>query len=217
MDQIKEIIEKMISQTSLSYDRLPDIDLYMDQVIEYLSRQSISQRENDKISSAMINNYIKDGLLPRASDKKYSREHLAYLIMIARLKQTLSVKDTGILLKAETDGKDVPAYFNAFQDLLAQTARDLEATLPDDENELSSVALRLAVSGYVNRIVCELILSRLEEKTAPAENAPAPAEEKPTAKKDKQSEKKEKSAEKKEKTTDKKSKNESKTDKKEKK
>lgn len=86
MEQIKALINKLIDQTAISYDRLPDIDLYMDQVIEYLSRQSVSSRENDKISSAMINNYIKDGLLPRANDKKYSREHLAYLMMISRLK-----------------------------------------------------------------------------------------------------------------------------------
>ena len=164
MEQIKELIERMISQTSLTYDRLPDIDLYMDQVIEYLSRQSVSERENDKISSAMINNYIKDGLLPRATDKKYNREHLAYLMMIARLKQTLSVKDTGILLNAETAEKDVAAYFDTFQALVAETARSLEAFLPDDEDGLSQVAMRLAVSGYVSRIVCELILTRLEAK-----------------------------------------------------
>lgn len=199
MEQIKEVIEKMIAQTSLSYDRLPDIDLYMDQVIEYLSRQSISQRENDKISSAMINNYIKDGLLPRATDKKYSREHLAYLIMIARLKQTLSVKDTGVLLRTETEGKDVAEYFNDFQSLVAETASDFEGSLPDDENELSKVAMRLAVIGYVNKIVCEVILSRLSEKLAEkeAENTPTPTENEEIT--DEKSEKKEKSSGKKEK------------------
>lgn len=162
MEQIKDLIDRMIAQTDLTYDRLPDIDLYMDQVIEYLSRQSVSSRENDKISSAMINNYIKDGLLPRATDKKYSRDHLAYLLMIARLKQMLSVKDTGLLLKAETEGRDVAAYFNGFQALVADTARSVEESLPADDDGLSAVALRLAVSGYVSRIVCELILARLE-------------------------------------------------------
>lgn len=164
MDKIKEVIEKMIGQTALSYERLPDIDLYMDQVIEYLSRQSLSSRENDKISSAMINNYIKDGLLPRANDKKYSRDHLAYLLMISRLKQTLSVKDTGILLKAETENKEVSEYFDGFQALVSETAQAFERSLPEDEEGLSRVAMQLAVTGYVNRIVCELIMARLEEK-----------------------------------------------------
>ena len=164
MEQIKELIDRMIEQTQLTYDRLPDIDLYMDQVIEYLSRQSLSSRENDKISSAMINNYIKDGLLPRANEKRYAREHLAYLMMISRLKQMLSVKDTGLLLKVDTEGRDIVSYFNDFQGLLAGTARAVEVSLPDDDDGLSAVALRLAISGYVSRIVCELILARLEER-----------------------------------------------------
>ena len=145
MDQIKSLINGLIDQTSLTYDRLPDIDLYMDQVIEYLSRSSFSARENDKISPAMINNYIKDGLLPRANDKKYSREHLACLLMIA-------------------DGS-IEDYFNGFQHLVAETARSVGDSLPDDDSALSSVALRLAVSGYISRIVCELILNKLEERS----------------------------------------------------
>lgn len=182
MEQIKELIDRIIEATALTYDRLPDIDLYMDQVIEYLSRQSISHRENDKISPAMINNYIKDGLLPRATDKKYSREHLAYLMMIARLKQTLSVKDTGTLLKAETEGRELPAYFNEFQSLVSETASSLRTLLPDDEDGLTKVALRLAVSGYVSRIVCELILARLaaeeSDGSAKTDKNAAPEEEK---------------------------------------
>ena len=175
MEQIKDLLNKMIAQTDLTYDRLPDIDLYMDQVIEYLARQGISSRENDKISSAMINNYIKDGLLPRAVDKKYTREHLAYLLMIARLKQTLSMKDVGTLLRAETEGEDLVTYFDGFQALVADTAKTVCASIPENEKELSAVAVRLAISGYVCRIVCELILARLEEKTA-AEPDPKRAE-----------------------------------------
>ncbi|MBE6637408.1 MAG: DUF1836 domain-containing protein [Ruminococcaceae bacterium] len=170
MEQIRDLLNRLITQTDLTYDRLPDIDLYMDQVIEYLSRHALSSRENDKISSAMINNYIKDGLLPRATDKKYSREHLAYLFMIARLKQTLSVKDTGILLKAETEGADIASYFDRFQTLVAETARSLGDMLPQEASERSAVALRLAITGYVSRLVCELILTELSETDKLEEN-----------------------------------------------
>ena len=131
MDQIKSLINGLIDQTSLTYDRLPDIDLYMDQVIEYLSRSSFSARENDKISPAMINNYIKDGLL----------------------------------LKSDIADGSIEDYFNGFQHLVAETARSVGDSLPDDDSALSSVALRLAVSGYISRIVCELILNKLEERS----------------------------------------------------
>ena len=56
-------------------------------------------------------------------------------------------------------------YFNGFQHLVAETARSVGDSLPDDDSALSSVALRLAVSGYISRIVCELILNKLEERS----------------------------------------------------
>ena len=192
MEQIKELIHNMIAQTNLTYDRLPDIDLYMDQVIEYLSRRCVSSRESDKISPAMINNYIKDGLLPRANDKKYNREHLAYLLMISRLKQTLSVKDTGHLLRADTEGKDMVRYFDDFQRMVAETADAVGETLPEDDDGLSKMALRLAVTGYVSRTVCELILSRLSEKRGEGEPTEEPSSDAllPSAEKEKNKEKK---------------------------
>lgn len=59
------------------WESLPDIPLYMDQVVSYLARQLISFGEGDSLTPAMINNYIKDGLLARANGKKYDQEHLA--------------------------------------------------------------------------------------------------------------------------------------------
>ena len=50
------------------YDDFPDIELYMDQVIDFLSRSRTSFR-NEKLSSAMVNNYIKAENLPRANGK----------------------------------------------------------------------------------------------------------------------------------------------------
>ena len=47
----------------------------------------------------MINNYVKDGVLPRPEQKKYSRDHLALLMVICMLKQVLSIQDVSSLLK----------------------------------------------------------------------------------------------------------------------
>ena len=94
--------------------------------------------------------------------------------MIARLKQTLSVKDVGLLLQSDAKGEDVASYFDRFQRLVAETADAVGASLPKEENELSAVAVRLAISGYVSRIVCEMILTRLEG--LPTDGEPVKAE-----------------------------------------
>ncbi len=100
MDKIKEFKEQLTAARPEDWEQIPDIDLYMDQVISYMTRQHIGlELENEEtLTSAMINNYIKSGLLPRAKGKKkYNREHIGYLTAICLLKQVLSVGETGVL------------------------------------------------------------------------------------------------------------------------
>ncbi|NCB05771.1 MAG: DUF1836 domain-containing protein, partial [Clostridia bacterium] len=76
----------------------------MDQVISYLPRQLIRFDEGERLTSAMVNNYSKEGLFPRAEGKKYGRNHLARLTAICALKQVLSVRELKTLLSLpETD------------------------------------------------------------------------------------------------------------------
>jgi len=95
-----------------NYDALPDIELYKDQVLSYLARVPISHRNDDEITSAMINNYIKAELLPRSNGKKYFKEHLAYLTIISKLKQVLSVGDTKKLLTLGSATRDISTDYN---------------------------------------------------------------------------------------------------------
>ena len=69
----------------------------MDQVLSLMSRQTIRFGEEDALTAAMVNNYIKDGVVPRAEGKRYHAEHLAYLTMVCVLKQVLAVKDAALL------------------------------------------------------------------------------------------------------------------------
>ena len=67
MELAEQLIESLTKIAPASYESLPDIELYMDQVLEYLSRKPVSLRQDDKLTAAMVNNYTKDGLLPRAN------------------------------------------------------------------------------------------------------------------------------------------------------
>ena len=163
MEELNEFIKKLTKQTDISYDRLPDIDLYMDQVIEYLTKQCSTDSGNDKISGAMINNYIKDKLLPRANDKRYGKTHLAYLMMIMRLKQVLAVKDIGTVLSAIPQD-DIQEYFNNFQSILYSNVNELSAVSSSEESELRIAALNFAITAYVNKTACEIILNTLNNK-----------------------------------------------------
>ena len=80
------------------WNMIPDLDLYMDQIIEYMKRQHPGFDVNEKLTSSMVNNYTKQGLMPRSNGKKYGREHIAWLTAICLIKQIVSVNDTKVLL-----------------------------------------------------------------------------------------------------------------------
>lgn len=146
-----------------SYEGFPDIELYMDQVLDFLSRSRTSLRDDDRLSSAMVNNYIKAELLPRARGKKYSREHLVHLAIILRLKQVLSVKDTGRLLSAYRRDKTDEVFFDSFRDMVDSTAKEICEGIAAADADLADVAMSLAVSSYLSKVGCEYILDRIME------------------------------------------------------
>lgn len=80
---------------------IPNLDLYMDQVITLfeMNLSGNKRNETDKIlTKTMINNYTKDKILMPAKNKKYSREHIIMMIFIYNLKQGLAINDIKKLL-----------------------------------------------------------------------------------------------------------------------
>lgn len=144
-------------------EEFPDIGLYKDQVVSYLQRQLIHFGEESQITSAMINNYIKDKLLPRADGKKYNREHLAGLTEIGVLKQVLSVRDTGFLLEQELRQESHESFYDKFCRLLDQalSATSEQIDIGWEAESLQDIALRLAISSYCEKLVCERLLDIL--------------------------------------------------------
>ena len=167
MEELQELKVRMGGQRPVDWESFPDIGLYMDQVISYLPRQLIHYGEGDVLTSAMVNNYVKDGLLPRAEGKRYSRRHLAYLTAICVLKQVLSVKETSRLIAAGVERKsseeEVYAYFCRQLDAaLTETADSLpEEGVADD---LPRLALNLALRSYADRLACQRVLDIMAQR-----------------------------------------------------
>lgn len=172
MKTIEELKSKLETARPEEWQLIPDIDLYMDQVIAYMKRQHIGLEDDDEtLTSAMINNYTKSGLLPRAKGKKYNREHIEYLTSICLLKQILSVNETGILLNEQIKHKSIDEFYNAYKEVIdreyTNTAECLTKT--DKRSEISQMAVELAVSSYVQRYACKKLVEMLAESDEPSE------------------------------------------------
>ena len=52
-----EIIKKMLEEKRPNnWEDIPDIDLYMDQVLSYMTRQHVGLELDENLTSAMVNN-----------------------------------------------------------------------------------------------------------------------------------------------------------------
>lgn len=163
MEDWKELKKRLEQDRPADWPELPDIALYMDQVIAYLPRQRIRFDEGESITSAMVNNYIKEGLLPRADGKRYGRTHLGYLTAISALKQVLSVRDIGALIRAGEAGHGAEELYAAFQRELDTALADTAERVPQEmrEEDLPRLALALALRSYADRLACEHIIAML--------------------------------------------------------
>lgn len=174
MSNINDFIEKLKTSRPEQWERIPDIDLYMDQVISYMTRQHIGlELEGEEtLTSAMINNYIKSGLLPRANGKKYNRDHIGYLTAICLLKQVLSVGQAGVLLENQMEHRDIKDFYSHYKATLNLEFEKTAALIEADasEEELSQLALELAVSSYAQKLACQKILQFL---TPPKDDKPS--------------------------------------------
>ena len=99
------------------WNELPEIDLYLDQVVNYIEKylgQYTVNKEDKIITKTMINNYVKLGIMPAPEKKKYSRSHIAYLIVICVLKQVYSISDIGKLISLTIQCFELSKAYNRF-------------------------------------------------------------------------------------------------------
>lgn len=101
-EYLNSFIENLHLEDNIKLSDIPDLDLYMDQVITLFDDKlsNLKRNEEDKIlTKTMINNYTKAKILIPPVKKKYSKNHIILLILIYYLKQNLSINDISLLFK----------------------------------------------------------------------------------------------------------------------
>ena len=173
MNDLTELLNRLRTERPVAWEQLPDFSLYMDQVLSYMDRQVLNFSEDDALTAAMVNNYTKSGLVPRAEGKRYHREHLAYLTGICVLKHILSTRDMDMLIREELAGNlTVEEGYNAFCDSLDHALNTIADTIearPENDNA-ASAAISLALLSYAAGMASNRYIARLRaEKEASGE------------------------------------------------
>ena len=160
MNEIKELIELLETFKTPQSKELPDIDLYMDQVLTYIKKHLPPVKEQDKdiLTGSMINNYVKDDVIKNPKDKKYDKEAIASLIMVANLKRVLPISD----IKQIISGNHVEGLYLIYQAQINNVIKDMvkkDAWSAENESDLTQIALALAVDAAMKSYLAHMILS----------------------------------------------------------
>ncbi len=174
LENLKKWLNDLSDFEFPKWNELPELPLYMDQVMMYLESKleplNIEDEEN-VITPCMINNYVKGDVVPNPKQKKYGKEHLSKILITCAMKQVLSISDIRTLFKLleQYDEQDENIY-SSFQSIQASSMSNIvNETLSQLENENNSKdlekqmiysALKLVIEAEVKKIIANKILEQ---------------------------------------------------------
>ena len=156
-----------------AWKELPDIGLYMDQVIallgQYLDFIPMEDSKDKPVTPTTINNYVRLKVMPAPEKRKYYRVHIASLIIIFTLKQGISINGLQQLLPSTADEEEIKNFYTSYVERLqevgnfytAQTRAAVQDILDPqvtDEGVVENVIIQSILQSGFSRIMAEKLL-----------------------------------------------------------
>ncbi len=140
------------------YNELPDVGLYLEQVIKYINGK-LSPLGWQEITPSMVSNYVKKNVIPAPEKKQYFADQLGYLIFISITKTVLSIENISLLIKVQKDSYTAEVAYNYFCDEFENMLRSIcgldtqntiHTTNNDEKSLLRSVIIAVSHIAYAN-------------------------------------------------------------------
>ena len=167
--------DKFITDYHLpEWETIPDFGLYMDQVIvlleQYLSfiPSPVGTKEHF-VTSSTINNYVRLKIMPAPVKRKYHRVHIAYLIMILTMKQSLSISDVQKVIPPDSSEEEVRAVYEDYSDKFRRLAlffnqqvqsgaEGIHASEQSSDNAVELLVIESALIAGFSKILAEKLI-----------------------------------------------------------
>lgn len=169
---LENIIEKESQKSSLVSKDIPDLDLYMDQIMTLFETHLANNKKNEEdklLTKTMINNYSKAKVITPVKGKKYTKEQILQMLIIYQLKNNLSIQEIKELLtpiyESDTDLSllydhfiDIKQVMNQqLQKLIQQILEDFNLQIENQEDFFLLVASLSSLSHSLTSIAEALI------------------------------------------------------------
>ena len=89
---IKSLADEMSRNSMISYNDLPQYDLFLSQVIDFLNDKFVE----DKYTNNIVQNYIKSEVITKPEDGKkrgYTKLHLVQLVLLSYMRPVLTTEE----------------------------------------------------------------------------------------------------------------------------
>lgn len=164
MDSLQQFLEKLEHHHQITLSEIPELDLYMDQVIQLFENKFNQARRNDDekiLTKTMINNYAKAKLFFPIKNKKYSKEHLILISLIYQLKGGLSITDIkdslhGLNNKIMTDKDfELESFYECYLHLAKKNVANFKENLADhvEDARAEAKSFNTTDTAYLERIL----------------------------------------------------------------
>ena len=196
LDNFEKTIKELEDFNLPEYKELPDIALYMEQVVGYIKEclEQFSNKDDSIITPFMVNNYVKAKIINPPKDKKYNRDHIGYLIAISMLKSVVSMRDIAVFIDLDrksdlyTDKQNLYSFFKSIENESLKnvnhkvktrtevfkkannTKKNKKENFSEDLYEqanLAYIALRLYTESECNKLIADKIMSQLSNEMMP--------------------------------------------------
>lgn len=164
---VESIVQALRDGKLQSWEELPEIELYMDQVVTYLKRQLsmfVDNSTGNLITPSIINNYVKAGVTPRPVKKKYGKEQLSALLMACLLKGVMPASSIKTLVMRDGHAPDEQyhaGFINQLRDVFSTEAdllEELNRAGGLEREELFELALCFAMRANADRYITDQLL-----------------------------------------------------------
>lgn len=174
-ETLENIIEKESQKSSITSKDIPDLDLYMDQIMTLFDNHLANHKKNEDdklLTKTMINNYSKAKVITPVKGKKYTKEQIIQMLIIYQLKNNLSIQEIKDLLipiyESDDDLSDLYDHFiDIKQSLNQQLLKMIQKIIDVYQLEIDNyqdlfllVATLSSLSYSLTNIAEELIASK---------------------------------------------------------
>lgn len=97
----ERLAERMRTLHITRISEMPRIELYLDQVLTLVTQELEFMRVpgDATVTGSMVNNYVKQGVIPAPRKKRYTRRHLASLLFVCAFKRVFSIAQVKQLME----------------------------------------------------------------------------------------------------------------------